>query len=38
MKELFEVLMVWPIVMTIELSIVAFFVWTARDKPQKPSE
>jgi hypothetical protein len=35
---LFEVLVVWPIPLSIELGIVALFVWIARDKPQIPSK
>jgi hypothetical protein len=37
MNELLPVLCVWPFVLVVELSVVAFFVWTARDKPQRPN-
>lgn len=34
---LIDIFLIWLIPMSIELSITWFFVWTARDKPQKPS-
>jgi len=30
--DIWTILAVWTIPLTIELSVVAFFVWTARDK------
>ena len=32
-----EIFLIWLIPASIELSIGAFFVWVARDKPQIPS-
>ena len=39
MEQLRAILVTWPIVLAVELSVVAFFVWTGRDKPshKKPS-
>lgn len=37
MSDLRTVLTVWPFALVVELSIVAFFLWVGRDKPQKPS-
>lgn len=33
MEQLKAILVTWPIVLAVELSIVAFFVWVGRDKP-----
>lgn len=32
MEQLPAILMTWPVVLFVELSVVAFFVWAARDK------
>jgi len=32
MDELITVLTVWPIPLSIELAVIAFFVWVGRDK------
>jgi hypothetical protein len=34
---IFEVISAWSLAMSIEIGIVVFFVWVARDKPQSPS-
>jgi hypothetical protein len=38
MYALLEILVIWPFVLFVELGIAAFFIWTARDKPQRPNE
>lgn len=35
MDQLPAILMTWPIVLVVELSIVAFFVYTTREKPRQ---
>lgn len=35
---LIHIFLIWLVPISIELCIAGFFVWTARDKPQNPSE
>jgi hypothetical protein len=37
MVEIIQILMVWPAALAVELSVVAFFLWACRDKPQTPT-